>query len=201
MADLFALTELASWVQSDLDTATATLARDNATAIIENYCRTSFTAEGTATEVLRVRDGWVRLSNRPVTSITTVKAMNDDGNPGASIAGWTWDGLDRLDVSGWADIIINRAEALLDDDVDTVEVVYDYGHTTVPADVKAVAIELAGAYYNNPAGLRQETVGGYSVTYAGGNDMFGLALTKGQRDILDRYRVKSRTMRTGLTWR
>jgi hypothetical protein len=203
VADLFTLTELGSWLQRTIasNDPTGTLARSAATSIVENYCRTSFTTTDTSTEYLKVRDGYVLLPKRPVVSVTSVKAIESDGTPGATIAGWTFNGIDRVWLSGLTDVVINRSEALFEQDVDVVEVVYDYGWATVPDDVKHVALELAGNYYSNPTGLRQETVGGYSVTYAGSNEVFGIALTPGQKAILDRYRVKATTVRTGVSWR
>jgi hypothetical protein len=200
MADLFTLDELDDHTQSTIAVDVATLARTRATAVIENYCRTTFTGTSTATEVLRVKDGFVRLPRRPVNSITSVKVIGTDGTAGAAITGWAFDGIDRVDVRGWSRTIINLAADLADGVTDTVQVVWVYGYATVPADVKAVALEVAGMQVANPQGLRQETVGGYSVTYAGGNDVFGLALTDGQKSVLDEYRIKRTSMRTGTAW-
>lgn len=200
MADLFTLDELNDHTQSTIDTDVATLARARATATIQNYCKTTFTGTSTATEVLRVKDGLVRLPRRPVNSITSVKAINADGTAGAAITGWSFDGIDRIDVRGWSRTIINLAADLADGVTDTVQVVWVHGYAAVPDDVKAVALEVAGMQVGNPQGLRQETVGGYSVTYAGGNDVFGLALTDGQKSILDEYRIKRTSMRTGTAW-
>lgn len=193
MADLFALTELASLVQSDLDTATATLARTNATAVIEAYCRTSFTATGTATDVLRVIDGKVKLPRRPVSEVTTVKAIDSDGTAGATITGWSFDGIDTIDVTGWDVLQINLGEDA--GDMETVQVTYDYGYAAVPGDIKAVALDLAASAYANPLKLKQETIGGYSATYAGTGDTFGIALSPSQRLVLDRYRMRYHSVR------
>lgn len=204
MADLFTTAELELYLSLDtgaLDTDRASIIHDQVAAIIANYCRTTFTTTTEATEVLRVRDGWVRLPNKPVTAVTSVKRVDADGTAGLAVAGWSFDGIDRINLRGWDNLVVNLAADLADDYTDTVQVVYTYGYTAVPADVKAVALDLSTSLYNNPSGLRQETVGGWSGTWAGGNDVFGVALTAGQRAILDRYRVKQRTMPVGTSWR
>lgn len=192
MADLFTLEELASRVQSDLDTATATLARAGATALVESYCRTSFTATAETTLVLRVRDGRVRLPHRPVTAVSSVSTIGDDGAPLAVLAGWTFDGIDTVRVDGIAGII-NLAEDALTSG--TVSVTFTYGYATVPADVKEVALSVAHRMYTNPAGMRQESVGAYSVTI--GTNEVGTTLYSAEKLVLDRYRKTTGTVRTG----
>lgn len=46
-----------------------------------------------------------------------------------------------------------------------IAVTYSHGFSTVPASVKAAALSMASRMMASPAGVRSETIAGYSVTY------------------------------------
>jgi hypothetical protein len=142
--------------------------------------------------VLRVRDGRVRLPHRPVTAVSSVSTVGDDGAPLATIAGWTFDGIDTVRVDGISGII-NLAEDALTSG--TVSVTFTHGYAAVPADVKEVALSVAHRIYSNPGGLRQESVGAYSATF--GTQEVGTTLYAAEKLILDRYRKTTGTARIG----
>lgn len=54
------------------------------------------------------------------------------------------------------------------------KVTYSHGYAFVPDEVAGVVIRVAARAYNNPEGLRQETIGRYSYTIAGENAGIGL---------------------------
>lgn len=58
--------------------------------------------------------------------------------------------------------------------------------TTCPDDIRAVVLSVAGRIVGNPADLRQEAVGGISVTYA--TETVGGQLTDSERSDLSRWR-------------
>lgn len=78
MADLFTIPELASKVQADVDTATATLTRADATALIEAYTHRSFTAQVEVTERKRLNGGKCTL-REPVTEVASVQWVGGYG--------------------------------------------------------------------------------------------------------------------------
>lgn len=191
MADLFTLPELASKVQTDLDTASADQARADATALIEAYTHRSFTEQVEVTEVKKVNGGKVRL-RQPVATIDTVLLVDGDNRLPTS---WVFDGIATI-IIGPATTIINLPER--DYSFSTVEVTYTHGYTAVPADVKAVGLALAARNYQNPGGLRSETIGNYSYTNAGADDdVAGSGLLAAERATLNAYRVRSRTVVLG----
>lgn len=49
-----------------------------------------------------------------------------------------------------------------------VAITYTHGFATVPADIQAVAIAMTARAWANPAGARQQTIDGYSVTWQNG---------------------------------
>lgn len=71
----------------------------------------------------------------------------------------------------------------------TVTVTYTHGYATPPAEVKAVCLAVAARGVMSPAGaVRQESVGSYSVTYAGQG---GPSLTDGEMRQLAHLRRRS----------
>lgn len=176
---LFDLTDLAAYVQSDVDTATATVARDIATGLVVGYTNQAFEAD-TYTHVLPVAaDLSVRLPQRPVTAVTTVTV---DGDVLTVDDDYTWDAITPL------------VQLLVVPDVWTATVVYDAGYATVPAVVKAVALAAAARAYANPGGVVSEAIDDYSVTYdtatAGG-------LLPAEMNALRRYRSRVGSITVG----
>lgn len=60
-----------------------------------------------------------------------------------------------------------------------ITVTYTHGYDTVPADIQAVVLAMAARSWTNPAGARQQTIDGYSVTWTNGvlspEDKYALA--------------------------
>jgi hypothetical protein len=48
----------------------------------------------------------------------------------------------------------------------SIEVIYNHGYDTVPDAVLGVVLALAGRITDGSSGIKQETIGSYSVTYA-----------------------------------
>ena len=70
-----------------------------------------------------------------------------------------------------------------------VEVTYTHGYAEIPGDIVAVTLQLAGRGVTNPQGIQREQIGNVSTTYTGGHVAGGtVGLTKGEMDILDRYK-------------
>lgn len=67
-----------------------------------------------------------------------------------------------------------------------VTVTYSHGYIEVPADLRMVAVSIARRALGRVAGVRSETLGAYSVTYAeSGSEN---ELTDGEKAILRKYR-------------
>jgi hypothetical protein len=78
-----------------------------------------------------------------------------------------------------------------DEDVeDQAVVTYTAGYSTVPGNVKAVALAVAGRIYDNPQGLRSRQIDDYSETRAGDDDdLAGVSLLPTEERRLRRYRL------------
>jgi len=177
VADLFTLPELASFVQSDLDTATATLARELATAKVRTAAPRAFIEAGAHTVVRTIVGGVVTLP-RPVTSVTSVTIDGDLIDADS----YDFDGVDTISGLGAWD--------------GPATVVYIGGYATAPTDVKAVALAVAGRIVDNPSGLRSETIGAYSATRAGEDvDIAGTELLASEVRSLRPWRRGAGTLR------
>ena len=70
---------------------------------------------------------------------------------------------------------------------DKVRVTYSHGYSEIPDDILDVVLDLATTNLTNPNGLRSETVGGESLTYAS-ETIGNAALTRQHKDDLRPYR-------------
>ena len=192
MSELFELAELASLVQGDLDTATATVARAMASALVRGHCRQHLSPADWEDAVLPVcwdsESGWhVQLPERPVTEVTDV-AVN------GAAATWTLDALrSRVVLTAGLPAAAETGVA------DQATVSYSSGceaDATTWDDAKAVAVAVAARLYRNSDGLRSQSVDDYSETRAGSDDhLAGIALTDGERFILRRHRRTAGSLR------
>ncbi|MFB6535114.1 hypothetical protein ACFCY8_30220 [Streptomyces noursei] len=158
--------QLGAWMQREPDELPegAALVLNTASAIVRAEARQTFT-RGTSTLTLYPNVGWAALPQRPVISVQEVRAG------GQLVPADRWQLVrDRVRVLGHQ----------------AVTVTYTHGYATVPGDVLAVVLTLAGRVLNNPADLRQESVGAVNVTYAA--ETIGASLAPIERDQLARYR-------------
>lgn len=172
MADtaLFTREQLASLVQGDLDTATADLVRDMATSAVQSYTDQwlfyvvdeQITLPGSSEPVLF-------LPQRPVVGVSAVSisgtALTDysllSGGRLSRRLGWYWPSA-----------------------YPSVTVTYTHGYFTIPANIRAAALLVARRLYENPAGLRSETIGSYAYTVGGTGEVGGLTLTPDEQQLL-----------------
>ncbi len=192
MTDLFTLAELASYLQRDLDTASATLAQQGAQELIRGYVQQNLTSQSYTSVLLPIqahRNYWgVLLPQRPVTAVSSLIVNGTTYTLGTNYA---WDG-----VSPWlllADKTYTTAQ-FYDDPVATVT--YTAGYATVPGDLKIVALSIAARTYDNPRGLRMESIDDYSYTRGGNDDtMAGVGILATEKTVLDRYRIRAGSVR------
>jgi hypothetical protein len=78
-----------------------------------------------------------------------------------------------------------------------VTVVYDHGYTAVPDDIVAVVCGVVNGQLTNPAGVRSESIGQRSVTFAGDGASIGagLQLAGYQRAVLHAYGRRAWTVK------
>jgi hypothetical protein len=170
--------ELASSLQQDLDTATATLALNRASAKIRTFAGDwSISQEVGAVATL---DGSGEQSLwLPSLLVTAVASVVEDGFSLTVVTGFDWTSYGKLIRTGRCWTSKPRS----------VVVTFTHGYVAVPDDVKDVCLAVAGRLYRNPAGLRSKTVGGVSWTAAGAASEVGGDLTESEREALTPYRL------------
>lgn len=180
MADMLATpSELASYIQSDLDTATATLALEMSTGWIQREVGHRVLEVVNDTITLDGGDRIVYLPGRPVVSVGTVTTTDRYGTVETPALGVDYRVRDyRLIRSGcvWPEVV-------------TVVYTHGYGAGAVPQVIRGICLSAASRVYSNPDGIRQETVGGVSMTYNTPLYNTGVYLSDQERADLAAYRM------------
>lgn len=152
---LFELSELASFVQSDLDEATATLARDLATGAVTDAIGQQLFRSQTTDRLPRhpIDPSALVLPQRPVDTAQAITCVGVESGVTVTGSQYVIHGQRlRLKAGAWDE---------------QVDVTYTHGFSTIPKVIKSVALACAGRVVSNPAGVRSTGVGDVNVTYAG----------------------------------
>lgn len=164
-----------TFTSSESEQASALI--DVVEAAIESETGVSFTP--VVDDAIRIQadgHGIIELKRKPVTAVTSVKDMD-----GLDIDSVEFDGLATL-----YNLYPNQV----------VDIVYSHGFSTVPRDIRGVALGAASRVMYNPSGLRQETVGAISVTYPGiGGEAGTINFSALERKILSKYGDDAASMR------
>ena len=146
--------ELASYLQKDLDTASATLALTLASGDFEGAADTAFSATSVTWKVEGGPGTGIDLPFRPVTAVSQVRL---NGNV---ITGWTLRNNALYRLAGFGTWYAFPPDELAID--------LTHGYTTVPDDAKLAVLEIASGIYEHPVtGIASETIDDYSVRYNG----------------------------------
>lgn len=146
---LVTATELAGYLQQDLDTYTATQAITNASTRFETEADTRFsvathiwTTEGYGQDV-------IMLPRRPVAAVTSVTV------DGVAVTDYALRGASLYRIVRWGGTSAYAAD---------VVITYTYGYTSAPDDVKEAVLVMAAQAYSNPDGLSRTQVDDYIET-------------------------------------
>lgn len=172
---------------------------DRASALVRGYTRQSFEQVIDDAVNLRARDYRIRLPQRPVLAVKSVKALGFDAVPDIPVAGFYWDGIDLIDLRG-VGAVINLPSWWedLETNYTTFQVIYSHGYAEIPADIVGIvasmaanALLVAGAGSGVP-GIQSETTGNYSYRLADGVTS-SVALGADDREILKPYKRSAGT--------
>lgn len=197
MADLFELADVEARLGRAL-TATevarvAALIAD-ASASIRNYTRQEIN-EDTTTATLRVRNGRIRLPQRPVTAVATV--VNVNGDPVI----YQWDGSDS--ISSLSNVPDTWAWEPFRGGVLTLDVTYTHGYNPIPDDIIAVGCSIVMRSLGREpvdAGIQSESIQGYSYTLGVIGAAGAVGLLDSEKDILESYRRVGGQISTAPGW-
>lgn len=166
MADQLCTAEdLASALQSDLDTATATLWIEVGTAVVQAASDGQRIIEvvDDEVEIIGLTDSWLSLPQIPVTDVASVTL---DGTaltavaPGGSRSGYRRHGNRLWRTDGWQTYC---GEPSL------VVPVYTHGHPAGHQKLqlgRGAVLSIAKTAYDNPGGVASEKIDDYAVVYA-----------------------------------
>jgi hypothetical protein len=147
-------TELAGFLQQDLDTYSATQALDVASKAIRDHCGWEITQQTGAVITLDGNcEGSLWL---PSMLVTAVSSVVEDGTTLTVGTQFDWTSYGKLIRVGRAWTWKPRS----------VVVTYTHGYATAPDSVKGVCLAAAGRRYQNPEARRSYTVGGVSESFA-----------------------------------
>lgn len=175
--------ELGAYLRiTDLDSTLATLALEAADEAIDSYLDQRLEA-GTSTDARFDGNGtkYLALDHLPVNAVSSLTLYTADLSSSETL------------VSG-TDFILDSDRGVLhryDGGVFTagrqnVKATFTYGYATIPATVRAVALQVAARVYD-VGQVEAESLGGYSATYVKG----GAALTADERLALYPWRRSS----------
>lgn len=144
--------ELASFLQQDLDTATATLALELASGEFRRASQTAFTPETETYTTTGSTYTTLPLPFRRVTAVTAIR-VNGVELP----VDWTLIGSTLYRSLGFGTSAVFPPDRL--------EVDLTHGFTAPPDDVKRAVLESAANIYENPINAAQDTTGSTSVRF------------------------------------
>lgn len=165
----------------------------DASALVRAYTGQDFAVTADAEVTLRAQAGLIRLSQRPVTAVSSVVAIGGNGTPDLALVDWWWDGLDLIRI-GAGEYVINLPEQWWDDEdgyPGTFRVTYSYGYATPPPDVIAVVCGMVLRTLTAPTavgGVTSETIGPYSYRLESAGVGIAVSLGDMERKTLARYR-------------
>ncbi len=163
--------ELASYLQKDLDTASATQALTLATGEFVRRARRRWAATA---ETYTTTATYATSLALPYRSVTAVTSLRINGVVTAVDYTLRNGAIYRLNAFGdpaaWPP--------------DEIAVDFTYGATVIPDDVKLAVLGCAGEIYDNPTGIVSETIDDYRIQYGGTPTAPGLDW----RDVADYYR-------------
>lgn len=162
MTDMLATpADLASLLQRDVDTASATLALEAATAVVQAACggQRIVLVTDDAEEVWGGSESLLRLKQRPVVSISSVTYAGVALSEGTASGTWRRSQYGLWRDLGWTETWCEPSP---------ITVVYTHGYA--PGDqglqlARSVTLSLARGVFDNPTGVVREQIDDYAVAY------------------------------------
>jgi hypothetical protein len=170
--------ELASYLQQDVDTSTATLVLQTTSQLFTLRANTAFLPTTVTSQV--AGNGWSRITLpfRPVISIQAVRIVTAF-NGTTTITDYTRIKQVLYRLAGWG---VRCAFP-----PDMIEVDLTHGMAAVPDDVKGAVLESAGAAYSSPdVSTKSESIDDYSVSFSA--NAGGVMLSPAAATLADLYR-------------
>jgi hypothetical protein len=161
---------------TESETAKAEALLDDASALVVGYTGQQF-LPGESFNLLQVKQGnKIRLTQRPATDVIAITTTDGDD------VVWTWDGFQTVTIDS-----VSTCNG------DRLVVNYEHGNATVPQDVVAIVASMVARTISIPteaaAGVTQQSVGPFSVTYANWAVGGQVMMSPAEQITLNRYRT------------
>lgn len=143
--------ELAAYLQADLDTSSANQSLTLASGEFSAAADTWFASQSTTYTTTGTRATNVILPFKPIIAVSEVRLNSD------VITGYTLIGQVLYRAAGFGTYTPTVPDLL--------EVDLTYGYTSVPDDVKLAVLEIAASMYENPTAAVSERIDDYTVRY------------------------------------
>lgn len=170
------VSELASYLQKDLDTSSATLALQAASQLFSTRANTMFVPTSVTYQALGQGYWQLPLPFRPIISVSAVRIIGFGGTFVVTDYTRVKTVLYRIIGFGVPGVF----------PPDMVEVDLVHGYATVPDDVKGAVLEAAGIAYQGPdQTVAGEGIDDYTVKFS---DIGGMMLSPAAATLADLYR-------------
>lgn len=176
---------------TDDEQARITALLTDASELVRSHTGQVFDAVTDDAIVLRPVGVVLRLPQRPVTAVTSVHAVNRDGQPEVELSGWSWDGRDKVSIA-CATPSGSDAPTWWGEGPDTYQVIYSHGGAVTPPIVVKVVCDMVLRTLLAPSmatGMVSERIGAYNYQLQQGSGSSGAAvvLTREDEKALARY--------------
>lgn len=166
MANFATAADLASFLQVDVDAASADLALSFATAAIRRATAQHVELVTGDTVTLTAKASAVFLPEIPVLAVTAVRTWDAAaGGYGPSLdpVYYSWTAAGQLTrLFGPTDPGTSLLLARWPSRERAVQVTYDHGYAVIPDELRMVCVTAAARLYTNPEGVVSRTIGSYS---------------------------------------
>lgn len=196
MADLATVADLEARLGRDLDAAEIARAEAllaGASARVRSYTGQSFDL-ATTTDRVRVRNGRLRLPQRPVVAVSVLADMN-----GTDIT-FTWHAGNDILMGSSGYPVRHPIEDAWYRHHDWVDVTYTHGYEAIPADVVEVVCSIVLRTFGvaaDASGYDSESIGSYSYSVGAVAAAGAVGLMNEEREALAPYRRMGGTIRVG----
>ncbi len=161
--------DLASALQHDVDTASATLALEVCTAVVQAAVDGQRIVQATTTEVLYGGpEQLLRLTQKPVISVTSVTYNGTLLTQGTASGNWRLAPQGLWRNTGWTEYAYYGGWAGFSDAPIPTSVVYVAGYPTGDQRLqigRGAVLALTRGLFENPAGATSEKIDDYAVAY------------------------------------
>jgi hypothetical protein len=173
MSNLANQAALEDWLGRTVDSGAADQALTIASDTVRAYCGHSIT------QILND----VAILDGSGTSTIMLPAMPINGIDLIEIDGEELDDSKyKWSRKGW----VRRTDGILWPTLPgSISITYNHGYATTPGSITGVVLALAGRIVDGSSGIKQETIGSYSVTYGDPSPV----LRANEQSALDAYRV------------